>query len=82
MPSKPAISESALTSLEELHVQNRDYPQLQTLLGEVVDKLIVRSQSRRQLSRSASLPGPLAKIEPQHEIVEKWTRALGDEAKS
>ena len=42
--------ESALTSLEELHLQNRDYPQLQSRLGEVVDKLIAPRPERGRIS--------------------------------
>jgi tetratricopeptide (TPR) repeat protein len=72
--------ESALTSLEELHSQNRDYPLLQTRLGEVVDKLIVRSRKASDFREARHFLGRLARIEPRHEIVEKWTRALGDEA--
>jgi ABC-type transport system substrate-binding protein len=72
--------ESALTSLEELHGQNRDYPLLQTRLGEVVDKLIVRSRKADDFRESRHFLGRLARIEPKHEVVEKWTRSLGDEA--
>ena len=72
--------ESALTSLEELHLQNRDYPQLQKLLGDVVDSLIVRSQSSGNFREARHFLGRLAKIEPQHEIVQKWTHALADDA--
>lgn len=72
--------ESALTSLEELHVQNRDYPLLQTRLGEVVDKLIVKSRTAGNFRESRHFLGRLSRIEPQHEIVQKWTGALADEA--
>jgi tetratricopeptide (TPR) repeat protein len=71
--------ESALTSLEELHLQNRDYPQLQKLLGDVVDSLIVRSQSSSNFREARHFLGRLAKIEPEHEIVQKWTHALADD---
>jgi tetratricopeptide (TPR) repeat protein len=72
--------ESALTSLEELHVQNRDYPQLQSQLGEVVDKLIVGSQKAGDFREAHHFLGRLARIEPQHETVQKWTTSLGNDA--
>jgi tetratricopeptide (TPR) repeat protein len=72
--------ESALTSLEELHVQNRDYPHLYSLLGDVVDSLIARSQSAGNFREARHFLGRLAKIEPQHETVQKWTRTFDEDA--
>jgi tetratricopeptide (TPR) repeat protein len=72
--------ESALTSLEELHVQNRDYPQLQARLGEVVDKLVLRSRDAGNYREARHFLKRLSLLEPRHEIVQKWTRELGDEA--
>jgi tetratricopeptide (TPR) repeat protein len=72
--------ESALTSLVELHVQNRDYPQLQTRLGEVVEKLILRSRNAGNYRESRHFLRRLSLLEPRHETVQKWTHSLGDEA--
>jgi len=73
--------ESALASLEELESRNRDYPRLQTRLGEVVDQLIERSRRENDYRQARHFLGRLARIEPKHETVAKWKSALMSEAR-
>jgi Bacterial extracellular solute-binding proteins, family 5 Middle len=72
--------ESALTSLTNLELEDRDYRGLQQRLGEAVDKLIIRSQEAGVYRESRHFLQRLSSLEPRHPIVEKWTRALGEEA--
>jgi tetratricopeptide (TPR) repeat protein len=72
--------ESALTSLTNLQLQDRDYRGLQKRLGETIDKLILRSREAGQHREARHFLRRLAVLEPRHPIVEKWTRSLGDEA--
>ncbi len=72
--------ESALTSLTNLQLQDRDYRGLQERLGETIDKLILRSREAGQHREARHFLRRLAVLEPRHPIVEKWTRSLGDEA--
>lgn len=72
--------ESALTSLEELHVQNRNYPNLQAGLGDIAEKLILRAEKEGNDREARHFLGRLVRLEPKHEVVQKWTRALLNEA--
>ncbi len=72
--------ESALTSLTNLQLQDRDYRGLQKLLGETVDKLILRARAAEEHRQARHFLRRLAVLEPRHPIVEKWTRSLDEEA--
>ena len=72
--------ESALTSLMNLRLDDRDYRGLQKQLGETVDKLILRARQAGEHRESRHFLRRLAVFEPRHPIVEKWTRSLEDEA--
>ena len=46
----------------------------------MVEKLIVKSNNAKDFREARHFLRRLARIEPQHEIVEKWTLKLGEEA--
>ena len=72
--------ESAFTYLEELDGRNRQFPDLQTRLGDVASGLIREVQKSGDLRRARFYVERLARIEPQHEVVGKWTDELLVEA--
>jgi ABC-type transport system substrate-binding protein len=74
--------QGALMSLAELHARDRGYPGLQECLGEVTDKLIESAQKENDSRRARYFLGRLARLEPQHPVVEKWNRTLQGEAQS
>jgi hypothetical protein len=73
--------ESALTSLTNLQLQDRDYRGLQQRLGDTVEKLILRARAAGDHREARHFLRRLAVLEPRHPIVEKWTRSLDEEAR-
>ena len=72
--------QTGLMSLMELHARDRNYPGLQTQLGRVTDKLIETARQSHDDREARHYVAQLARLEPEHETVEKWKRALNAEA--
>ncbi|HEV7999468.1 MAG TPA: ABC transporter substrate-binding protein [Planctomycetaceae bacterium] len=73
---------TAWMSLMELRTRDRAYAGLQTQLGAVTDRLIESARKAHDDREVRHYLGQLARIEPQHETVEKWKRALQAEAET
>lgn len=73
--------ESALTFLEQLHVDNPGYRGLKSELGRVVDHVISKAVEQRDFRRARHFLGRLATREPNHQIVAKWKGDLLARAK-
>jgi hypothetical protein len=74
--------QTAWMSLTELRTRDRGYPSLQTQLGAVTDKLIESARHAHDDREARHYLAQLARIEPQHETVAKWNRALREESQS
>jgi hypothetical protein len=74
--------QSAWMSLTELRSRDRAYPGVQTRLGEVTDKLIEFARHAHDDREARHYLAQLARIEPQHETVEKWKGALETQSQS
>jgi hypothetical protein len=73
---------SGLMSLIELHARDPGYPGLHTRLGDVTDKLIESARQAHDDREARHYLARLARVEPNHETVEKWNRALQSDAQT
>jgi tetratricopeptide (TPR) repeat protein len=72
--------QSAMMSLEELRARDRTYPGVQDRLGDVTEKLIESARRVHNDREARHFLARLGRLEPQHETVKKWTRALQADA--
>jgi Bacterial extracellular solute-binding proteins, family 5 Middle len=73
---------AGLMSLSELHARDPGYPGLHTRLGDVTNKLIESARQAHDDREARHHLARLARIEPNHEMVEKWNRALQADAQT
>jgi hypothetical protein len=73
---------AGLMSLIELHSRDPAYPGIHTRLGEVTDKLIESARQAHDDREARHYLARLARIEPDHETVQKWRRDLQSDAQT
>lgn len=68
--------QTALRLLETLWDQNRTYPELYSLLGRIVDKLITAAVNQSDFRQARHFLARLATREPEHSTVVNWKTEL------